>query len=254
MSLPKSESLSAIQEFVGCSRTASEHHEKEILGLEAFFEFLAVVVRKEIPEFVSSFSFISENFRAALQKERNYVHAEERFAEDLNDINARSEVVHRISVEAAEAQLRVKALAQKIAALRKDLAADIAKGGPNRYQIEEDIQAELARKRMAREHAIAKLEEHLTARQRFNTFKARRLRHAYENMGKMIVLASRGTGVGFERISRSFAELRTQIEPILDGKVAEDEYEYEEEEAEPAQKPPALAKVTTDADYESGSD
>ncbi|OHT04813.1 hypothetical protein TRFO_27679 [Tritrichomonas foetus] len=151
-----------------------------------------------------------------LNKEKELADAEERTAEDINDIAARFEVIFRLSEETSVAKKKVKDAKARIEKLRKDLELDSLKGGTKKYKIEADINKAIDAKKQAIEAAEEKLQEFIAAKEKYTTFKVSRLQHAYNQLGKVITSSMREQSEEAEKLSQAISEAQENIDHLLE--------------------------------------
>ena len=152
MSHSKKELLQDISEVCSASLEQVGYHRKQMEQFSTFVQRLRVLVENEAPDFVGKYDEISEQITEAQNSEMRLVDAEERLAEDLNDVGARFEVIFRISSEVGEARTKLREARAKITKLRQALEDDNAKGGQKKYKIEAEIKAAIGAKQIALEH------------------------------------------------------------------------------------------------------
>lgn len=150
-----------------------------------FFDNLKALVHNEAPGFDAQLRSIGDIFAETLAAEATVTNAEERLAEDLNDISARFNVIYRLTEEGATAQRRVHACTETIERLRRSLAEDQSRGGQRQFKLQGDLDAAVRAKHDAVLAAINKLQELINAKRRYNRMKLRRLRHGYGNLGEV---------------------------------------------------------------------
>jgi urease accessory protein UreF len=246
MTLPKAAALGSLSEVVKSSRESADSHSKQLHSFQRFADMLVRLVRKQAPELLPAVRYAVAPFTAAVSHESALVAAEVRAADDLHDLSDRYEVLSRQWSEYTDISKRVKDARDKIARLRRELDEEERKGTPKQYKLKNDIMVILDLKRRAVEEGQAKLEEILSARERYYAFSARRLRHAYVNLGTRLAAESREIVASFRDMQARISELRENIDGILDGSYALPEVgpvpsiaaDEEEEEAEEAPRAP----------------
>jgi hypothetical protein len=211
----KRQLLADVNDVISASRTSVRFHREQISEFASFFKDLQTLVHSEVPQFDSTLSDLGTLFTATLTQENKYADAEERLAEDLNDISARFDVVYRLSEESIIAQTKVKATREAIERARKAQADDLAKGGAKQARLQIDVDNAINAKREAIKVAAAKLSEYLDAKKRYNRMKARRLNHGYVNLGEVL---ENGIGEQVTKCGELTAEIgkaRERIDDIL---------------------------------------
>jgi hypothetical protein len=224
--------LADLTELIDKSESGAANHEKQLAAMEQFYSMLTRVVRKQAPEFLDTMMHLGEPFLNVIAHERTLSAAEARLAEDLNDLSARYEVVTRVTEETHDARKKVKDCSQKIANLKASLAKDELKGGQNKIRIESEIRGAIEAKRRAVDAAEAKCEELIRCRQAYNTFKVRRLRHGYQNLGKALAESSRGIQAELAELTARIQRTREGVDAVLDGGVPEGVNQEEEDKQE----------------------
>lgn len=238
MSGSKKELLKDIQTVIEHSRKEVEHHRDEIKYQTHFMSALVAMIEKEAPEFREKMAEIQGIYLAILQKETDLVNAEDRAAEDINDIAARFEVIYRISEEASAAQKKVKDCRSKIEKLRKDLELDELKGGAKKYKIEADINKAIEAKKKAIDDAEEKLLEFIAAKEKYTEFKVNRLIHAYSNLGDVISSAMKEQSEEAEKLNTAISEAQENIDHLLETEPAP-AADAEADEQHAPEEPPA---------------
>ncbi|OHT03410.1 hypothetical protein TRFO_06622 [Tritrichomonas foetus] len=216
MNASKKDLLKDINTVVEHSRNKVKFHRAGIQAQESFIEKLKELINKEAPEFNEKFAEIQEHFGRILAKEKALVNAEERCAEDLNDISARFDVVFRLSEESAACKRKVKDCRTKIEKLRKDLELDELKGGAKKYKIEGDINRAIEAKKAAIDAAENKLLEFIDVKERYAIFKVGRLQHAYQAYGKAIASTMAELSTESESFTNLLNETQENIDNILE--------------------------------------
>lgn len=216
MSSSKKELLKDIQTVIEHSRKEVEHHRDEIKYQTNFMAALVAMIEKEAPEFREKMAEIQGIYLAILQKETDLVNAEDRAAEDINDIAARFEVIYRISEEASSAQRKVKECRSKIEKLRKDLELDELKGGAKKYKIEADINKAIEAKKKAIDDAEEKLLEFIAAKEKYTEFKVNRLIHAYSHLGDVVSSAMKEQSEEADKLNTAISEAQENIDHLLE--------------------------------------
>jgi hypothetical protein len=205
-----------VTETVRFIQEEAKEHRRQIESFERFFDLLTRLVDRHAHEFVPTMQTLGRHFADGLAHEKTLVDAEERLADDINDVAARYEVFCRVTDESVETRKKVKESRARISNLRTALAADEAKGGAKRIKIEADIRAAVEAKRAAVEAAEAKLEELISVRQSYNRFKVRRLKHGYQNLGRVMITAVQGIADAFAELRREIDDVRGRIDAVLD--------------------------------------
>ena len=214
--MQKKKLLADLFEIVDISRTSADHHRDELNSLREFANYAKTLVQAEAPEFIPKFTQIMEHFHNALNAEERLVAAELRTAEDLNDVAARFEVVYRVSDETVEKTSYVKKCSSNIKALRDKLQDDLAKGGEKQHRIEADIQAAIEEKKKAIEAADIKLQEFISVKEKYNTFKVRRLQHAYVSYGEVLSTSMRELSEEYSKLSQESNVSNEELDSILE--------------------------------------
>ena len=182
----KKEAFRDISAVVDHSRQRVKFHRAAVASEDKFIEQLADIIAKEAPEFKEKFNEIRQSFTKVTDLEKAIVSAEERSAEDINDLQARYEVIFRISEEHNLAKRKLNDTRQKIEKLRRDLDMDEMKGGTRKYRIEGDINRAIDAKKQAIDAAEEKVLELIDAKEKYSTFKINRLQHAFQHLGKEV--------------------------------------------------------------------
>jgi urease accessory protein UreF len=220
MTLPKPAALGSLSEVVKASREAADSHLKQLHSFQRFAEMLVRLVRKQAPDLLPAVRYVTAPLAAAIAHESALVHAETRAADDLHDLAARYDVLLRQWAEYTDASRRVKDARDKVARLRRELGEEERRGGSKQYKLKNDITATLDAKRRAVEDGQAKLAEILSSREKYYAFSARRLRHAYVNLGTALAGASREIAASFRDLQSRIGEVRENIDAVLDGAYA----------------------------------
>ena len=236
MSGSKKELLKDINTVIEHSRKEVEHHREEIKHQTNFMAALVAIIEKEAPEFREKMTEIQGIFLAILQKETDLVNAEDRAAEDINDIAARFEVIYRISEEASAAQKKVKDCRNRIEKLRKELELDELKGGAKKYKIEADINKAIEAKKKAIDDAEEKLLEFIAAKEKYTEFKVNRLIHAYSHLGDVVSSARKEQSEEAEKLNTAVSEAQENIDHLLETEPAPP---ADQEEPAPEEPPAA---------------
>lgn len=232
------ELLLDINTIVSHSRDEAACYNSEIDSRRTFVACLRKIVAKEAPGFTSVMDEIAECLSGALDAEQDVVDAFARFAEDFNDIAARFQVVFRISEEARECKQRVRDIKAKIEKLRCDISADEQRGGAKHAKLSAELQKLIQQKKAAVEACIAKMEEFISAKQRFDEFKIRRLTHAYVNVGSVMKESYGKQLQSMKSVAQLVDTARGRLDAVLNGEelpVAEDNADAPVEEEVPAE-------------------
>jgi hypothetical protein len=176
------------------------------------------MVHSEVPEFDSTLANLATVFTETLTLESEFVNAEDRLAEDLNDIIARFDVVFRLSEENNAAQAKVKAAREAIERARRALDDDVARGGAKQARLQFELEAAIKAKGQAIQAAAAKLSEYIEAKKKFNRMKTRRLNHGYMNLGDVLEREIGERGRKAEELTAAIGEARNVLDDILAGK------------------------------------
>jgi hypothetical protein len=249
MTLPKSSALGSLSEVVKSSREAADNHFKQLHSFQRFADMLVRLIRKQAPDLLPAIRYVVAPFTTAINHENSLVTAETRTADDLHDLSARYEVLVRQWSEYTDINKRLKDTRDKIARLRRELDEEERKGGPKQYKLKNDITVALDVKGRAVLDGQAKLEEILRSREKYYAFSARRLKHAYVNLGGVLAVESRAIVASFREMQGRINELRENIDAILDGTYALPEVgavpsiaaDEEEEALDGADSPPPRA-------------
>jgi chromosome segregation ATPase len=212
----KRQLVSDINDIVSASRNEARLHCEQTSELTEFVADLQKLVHQEVPEFDSTLASLATLFTDTLSLESKFTDAEERLAEDLNDLSARFDVVFRLSEESDAAEAKVKAAREAIERARKAQADDLARGGGKQARLQFELEAAIKAKGEAIQVAIAKLSEHIDARKRYNRMKARRLNHGYTNLGEVLERDIKAQGDKCGDLATAIGRAREALDGILE--------------------------------------
>ena len=220
LSSAKKDTLKEINLVVDESRGTVRNHRLEVAEEEKFINALVKLIDKEAPEFREKMGEIKSAFLEILKSEKAYIDAEERCAEDINDISARYDVIYRLGEESKAAQRKITDAKTKIEKLRKDLELDALKGGQKKFKIEADINRAIELKKQALAAAEDKLLEYIAAKEKYTTFKVNRLTHAYTQFGEALTASMRQQAEDVEKFSQIISEAQENIDHLLETETA----------------------------------
>jgi hypothetical protein len=155
-----------VNTVISACRTDVRLHREQSGELNSFFAALQTLVHSEVPELDSTLTGLGTLFTANLAGEAQLADAEDRLAEDMNDICARFDVVHRLSEESIAAETKAAHAREAIERTRRALSDDLARGGAKQACLQRDIDAAMRAKGDAIRTATAKLAEYIDARTR----------------------------------------------------------------------------------------
>ena len=190
MAFQRRKLLSDIYEIIDRSNDAAKNHQEEINNLRFFIEKAKELFKNETPELYNKFENIMNKFSEILDQEQLIQQCENRVVEDFNDIAARFDVIFRTSEETVEKTSAVKRATTTITKLREDLNADLAKGGAKQAKIQNEITNTIEIKKKAIGEAEIKIKEFIAVKEKYNSFKVRRLQHAYHSFGEILLQTS----------------------------------------------------------------
>jgi hypothetical protein len=209
-----SDDLSAI---VSASFERSQDHAKEVTELSDFFNNLRHLLNPECLRFLPRLDQLGQIFKMILETESRCVQAEERLAEDLNDIAVRSAVLSRNFEEVQASQKQLKSSRDALERAQRDLDADAARGGARQVRLQHDLEQAKTAKRAALQATVVKLGAFINAKKRFNAMKTRRIRHGFTNLGEVyrVEMAMQGQKCG--ELVAAIGSERDVIEVLLTG-------------------------------------
>lgn len=214
--LSKRQTLKDINAIVDYSRKKIKFNRDEIESQERFIDCLFLLIQNEAPEFVEKMGKIKDQYIKLLSNEKLLIDAEERYADDLDDISARFEVIFRLGEELDAAKKKVRDLRNKIEKLRKDLEIDRIKGGQKSVKIE----AELAKTEDAKKEAVGELDakyvQVMDQRKKFTIFRTNRLQHAFQKYGSVLQSTMEDYAKEGEVFQNIISETHDQIDQLLD--------------------------------------
>lgn len=246
MTLSKRAILKDINSVVEHSRNQIRFHRQDIENQENFINCICIIVQKEAPEFVVKMKEIKKQFLKLLSYEKLLADAEERYADDLNDLSARFEVIYRLGEELAAGKKKVKDSRLRIDKLRKDLEYDSLKGAQKKDKIEAELARSIDAKKEAIEELEAKYVEFIDQRGRFATFKTNRLQHAFQSLGFVISTAMNEYAQNGQVFQNLIKETQDQIDQLLEAGPPPEKNE-EEETAENTATETPVSEGTTEA-------
>jgi chromosome segregation ATPase len=181
--------LPEIDKIVSSSRAAVAAHREEIKYTLRLADLFFGLVETEAPQFSGKAKQLTDVLRSAMEQESIIAAAEERLAEDLNDLSARYDVLVKFYGEVNSAKSALEGAKKKVTDCEKAIEEDLAKGSPKQIK----LQGELGKYKELRKQAALKLddlyEKLISQRETFARFKIRRLHHGYKNYGDVAVRA-----------------------------------------------------------------
>jgi uncharacterized protein YPO0396 len=150
-----------------------------------------------------------------LETETRCVQAEERLADDLNDIAVRSAVLSRNFEEVQATQKRLKSARDTLERAQRDLDAHETRGGAKQVRLQHDLEQAKNAKRAALQTMVVKLRVFIDAKKRFNAMKIRRIRHGFTNLGEVYRVEMAMQGQKCRELVAAIWSERNVIEVLL---------------------------------------
>ncbi|KAK8885518.1 hypothetical protein M9Y10_040967 [Tritrichomonas musculus] len=216
MSISKKEILKDINYIIEHSRNQARFNRAELESQENFINSLLLIIKNEAPEFIGKMTEIKDHYLKLLSKEKLLIEAEERYAEDLNDISIRFEVIYRLNEELIAGKKKVKDSRLRIDKLRKELEIDSVKGGQKKDKIEAEIAKAIDAKKEAIDELDAKYVQVIDQREKFAKFRINRLQHAFTNFGLVITSSMKEYTQEGEAFQSLINETQDQIDQLLE--------------------------------------
>jgi hypothetical protein len=239
---PKRVALPEIERIVATSQAAVAAHREEIRQVRLAAEALVALVVAEAPEFVQKAGQLSALINGSMDQEAAVAAAEERLADDLNDISARYDAIFRLAQEVAAARAAFDGAQKRLADAERVEREDRARGGARAARLEGDT----ARAREARKAAAGALEPLLVRfvdqRERYIQFKVRCLRRGYRSYGRAVAESLGVEAHLLEQLAREVAQTAANLGDFFgDGGDDDAAPAAAQAEAVPADADPAYA-------------
>jgi hypothetical protein len=224
---PKRIALPEIDKIVAASNNAVTAHREEIRQTRQISSSLLSLVAAEAPEFIEKAKQISALINGAMDQEEIVANAEDRLADDLNDISARYDAIFRVAQSVVQGRGAFEGTQRKVAELEKQLQDDRARGGARAAKLEGELGAAKEARKQAATVLEALLERFIDQRQRYIAFKVRCLHRGFENYGRIVADSLAVEGHLLEQLEREVSQTTANID---------DFFIVEEPEAEQAQE------------------
>jgi hypothetical protein len=214
---PKRVALPEIERIVATSLNAVAAHREEIRQTRLAADALLALALAEAPEFVQKAGQITALINGSMDQEAIVASAEERLADDLNDISARYDAIFRLSQEVAAARAVFDTAQKKLADAEKAEKDDKAKGGARAAKLE----AETARAKEARKAAATAFEALLLRfveqRDRYIKFKVRCLHRGYQSYGRVVAESLGVEAHLLEQLEREIGQTTANLDDFFGG-------------------------------------
>lgn len=213
----KKVNLPEIDKIVKASLDAVHEHKILIKSMHEFANQFEQMVKNECPEFSEKSKIIAAFIRGAMDQETIIASAEERMAEDLNDLSARYEVLLRLGSEIQNKRSQAKNAIKKIAETERAIEMDKLSGSKKTPKLQGDLYTYNRKKSEYSEQLKDLLEQFIEARQRYAKFKIRRLQNGFVNLGTSVKSALEIEKHLFVQMSRECQASLDNIDEIIDG-------------------------------------
>jgi hypothetical protein len=239
---PKRIALPEIEKIVTASNNAVAAHREEIRQMRQVSSAFLSLVAVEAPEFIEKAKQIAALINGSLDQETIVTDAEERLADDLNDISARYDAIFRVAQSVVQGRETFETAQKKVAEYEKLLQDDRARGGSRAARLE----PELARAKDVRRQAAvileALLEKFIDQRQRYIAFKVRSSRRGFVSYGRIVADSLSVEEKLLEQLEREVDQTSVNLDDFF---VVEEEKPTEtatEELVQQAEEEPAAAE------------
>jgi hypothetical protein len=239
---PKRIALPELDKIVATSNTAVAAHREEIRQMRQVSSSFLSLVASEAPEFIEKAKQIAALINGSLDQETIVANAEERLADDLNDISARYDAIFRVSQNVVQSRETFEAAQRKVAEIEKLIQDDRARGGARLVRLE----PELAKAKDVRKQAAITLEgfleKFIDQRQRYIAFKVKSLHRGFESYGRIVADSLSVEERLLEQLEREVAQTSANLDDFF---VVEGEQLVEapqEELAQPAEEDPVAVE------------
>lgn len=186
----KKDSLPEIEKIVQLKHSSVVEHRKMIEAMIKFSDTLIVLAQNECPEFAEKAKQIAALLHGVMDQESIIAKAEERLAEDLNDISVRYDLLYKVGAEIQSKRSQLVATKNKISDLYRSIEHSKASGtSAKTLKYQGDLAGAKQKKAEVTKQLEDLLQRFIDLRQRYNKFKVRRLEHGYNNLGETVAKA-----------------------------------------------------------------
>lgn len=186
----KKDYLPEIEQIVHAARSSVAEHRNLIESIIKFSDSLIVLAQNECPEFSEKAKQIAALLHGVMDQEKLISKAEERLAEDLNDISVRYDLLFKVGSEIQSKRSLLVSTKRKIQELHQSIEYSKVSGASAKAL---KYKGDLAGAKQKKEEVTKQLElllaKFIDLRQRYNRFKVRRLEHGYNSLGETVAKA-----------------------------------------------------------------
>lgn len=181
----KVDSLPEIEKIVHAAHSSVAEHRKMADAMIKFSDTIVVLAQNECPEFSEKAKQIAALLHGAMDQENIIANAEERLAEDLNDISVRYDLLFKIGSEIQSKRSQLSATKVKISDLVRSIESSKASGtSAKTLKYQGDLAGAKQKKVELTKQLESLLERFIDLKQKYARFKVRRLEHGYNNLGE----------------------------------------------------------------------
>ena len=175
----KKVNLPEIEKIVEHARRATASHQEEVDATRRFADAFIQITASEAVEYVEQAKHIAALLNGCMDQEQQIIDAENRLADDLNDISVRYDAILLIANKAQQARASLDAAMKKCEDTRKAV-----EGGKTKLESElQKLETQKESLQKAAEEVFAQL---LDQREKYAAFKVRRLKNGFHTLGSGI--------------------------------------------------------------------
>ena len=183
----KKESLPEIEKIVHSAHLSVAEHRKMASAMVRFSESFINLAQNECPEFAEKAKQIAALLQGVMDQENIIANAEERLAEDLNDISVRYDLLYKLGTDIQSKRNQLVSLKKKIKELERSIDYSKVSGASGKaLKYQGDLAGAKQKKVETTNQLEQLLERFIDLRQKYARFKVKRLEHGYTNLGDIV--------------------------------------------------------------------